>query len=380
MSYDVFTVREESTDEKYLTFLPHSGLHNQRIALINALVIAKALNRTLIMPELNLGIATFWRPSLDLEQKLDECPGKDMTGGCFDYRRYIPVPTGTIFDLSSLETLDIRVIERLDMRRDYFERHWGVPPDERNKTLVYNVPDNTRYSYQLYDSRDGKKHPANFAIKMYLDDLRSRPEKFMMFGSLFGTHRLVLEADETLVTLREQLRQELVVVHPEVLGEAAKVINRLGGPAQFVSVHLRQGDGVFRKTATATMAKVRASLEDLGAGTRDDKAVERLSQLGTNRTQLLKECVRLSSVDPRLQLIYMATDAPHPTERFAHLYSEFLCLFSLHDFRVTISKILIPLVDAEIAAQASTFVGTPKSTYTGYIQQRNDHFLYTRAS
>ncbi|KAI7857652.1 hypothetical protein BDC45DRAFT_566103 [Circinella umbellata] len=40
--------------EKFLTFLPHSGLHNQRIALINAGILAGALSRTLLMPELNL--------------------------------------------------------------------------------------------------------------------------------------------------------------------------------------------------------------------------------------------------------------------------------------------------------------------------------------
>lgn len=36
---------------KYLTFLPHSGFHNQRTELENALLLARLLNRTLIMPK-----------------------------------------------------------------------------------------------------------------------------------------------------------------------------------------------------------------------------------------------------------------------------------------------------------------------------------------
>ncbi|KAF9363894.1 hypothetical protein BGX34_003053 [Mortierella sp. NVP85] len=40
---------------KYLTFLPHPGFHNQRAELENALLLAKLLNRTLIIPKVYLG-------------------------------------------------------------------------------------------------------------------------------------------------------------------------------------------------------------------------------------------------------------------------------------------------------------------------------------
>ena len=36
----------DNNDEKYLGFLPHSGFHNQRIALENALLLGFLLNRT----------------------------------------------------------------------------------------------------------------------------------------------------------------------------------------------------------------------------------------------------------------------------------------------------------------------------------------------
>src|SRR5258708_16595107 len=38
----------------YLTYLPHSGFHNQRISLENAFVLAALLNRTLIVPPARL--------------------------------------------------------------------------------------------------------------------------------------------------------------------------------------------------------------------------------------------------------------------------------------------------------------------------------------
>lgn len=45
---------------KYITFLPHSGFHNQRTELENALLLARLLNRTLIMPKVYLGPPMPW--------------------------------------------------------------------------------------------------------------------------------------------------------------------------------------------------------------------------------------------------------------------------------------------------------------------------------
>jgi hypothetical protein len=42
--------RSQDCSEKYLSYLPHSGFHNQRIAFEHALVISHILNRTLLIP------------------------------------------------------------------------------------------------------------------------------------------------------------------------------------------------------------------------------------------------------------------------------------------------------------------------------------------
>ncbi|KAI9606304.1 hypothetical protein KEM48_002016 [Puccinia striiformis f. sp. tritici PST-130] len=54
------SVEELDDRDQYLSYLPHSGFHNQRIALENALTLAKVLNRTLIIPPCILGTAVPW--------------------------------------------------------------------------------------------------------------------------------------------------------------------------------------------------------------------------------------------------------------------------------------------------------------------------------
>ncbi|KAF9580209.1 hypothetical protein BGW38_003244, partial [Lunasporangiospora selenospora] len=62
------TNREPST--KFLTFLPHSGFHNQRSELENALLLARLLNRTLIMPKVYLGPPMPWLTFPQLHSRL----------------------------------------------------------------------------------------------------------------------------------------------------------------------------------------------------------------------------------------------------------------------------------------------------------------------
>src|SRR3954453_16435422 len=62
----------ELSQEKYLTYLPHSGLHNQRIELENAVFLAWSLNRTLILPPLMLGKRFPYKQFDSLERKLSD--------------------------------------------------------------------------------------------------------------------------------------------------------------------------------------------------------------------------------------------------------------------------------------------------------------------
>ncbi|BGP28789.1 hypothetical protein JCM10296v2_000525 [Rhodotorula toruloides] len=58
----------EDREERYLGFLPHSGYHNQRIALQNALLLGKLLKRTVLVPPIWIGWPTPTQYYADLRQ------------------------------------------------------------------------------------------------------------------------------------------------------------------------------------------------------------------------------------------------------------------------------------------------------------------------
>ncbi|CAO3647569.1 unnamed protein product [Cunninghamella echinulata] len=392
------------SDEKYLTFLPHSGLHNQRIALINALVLAKTLNRTLILPEINMGKANYWRESKQLERQLSDCPTKprgSVVGGCYGYSKYVPTTVANIFDLSSLSSLGIRVTQRKDMGLDYFEKYYGATPSD----IVY-IRDQSRFSYRIYDSKENQMSMLNFEQRIDMEDLDARNEKIMVFGSLFSSFRLALEKPGW-IWLWDYLFTEISFHHPTVIAQTLDIVGRLGGPGQFVSLHLRQGDGVFKAVMDQTIEQVRLKLSETDDQNNVELDVDTISAIQSidDATSKLEKCLKINSsplspltsnIHPKLRLIYMATDAPDPRRSLPHLFNEFPCLFSLSDFPDVMANTLsatalspfvedqqpsrfgplfFPLIDAEIASYGSSFVGTKKSTFSKYISYRNRRFL-----
>lgn len=387
-----------------MTYLPHSGLHNQRISLINAMIIAHALNRTLLMPELNIGSATFWADSNELAKQLELCPTyikqnkKEASRRlrCHVYRNYKPLPVESIFDLSSAHALDIYTEQRSDMSRDYIHRHASA--HQLNET-VYSVQDPFRYSYQIHDHDPNlyafaqhEEMNDKYLEHIDLNELRSRPETYMVFGSLFGTSRLQLHEPEML-WLREYLHRTTALNHPEIKHSSQKIIQALGD--RYTSVHLRQGDGIFQKMATETIAQVESALlSNLTMGhvsNNNTKQVVQRLKSATSVQERLKHCQSLQGgavlhqQDPQLEMIYLATDATNPQQEFPHMFDRYPCLFILSDFynaKILLQRkrhdkmdsLLPPMIDAEIASHANLFIGTPKSTYSAYVRYRNQHY------
>ncbi|CAO3619749.1 unnamed protein product [Mucor fragilis] len=381
---------------KYMTYLPHSGLHNQRISLINAMIIAHALNRTLLMPELNIGSATFWTDSNELAKQLELCPTylkqskKEASRRlrCHVYRQYKPLPVESIFDLSSAHAVDIHTEQRSDMSRDYIHRHASA--HQLNET-VYTVQDPFRYSYQIHDhdpnlyTFEHEDMNDKYLEHIDLNELRSRHETYLVFGSLFGTSRLQLHEPEML-WLREYLHRTIGLGHPEIKHSSQKIIEALGD--RYTSVHLRQGDGIFQKMATETIAQVESALlSNLTVGHGNNKQlVQRLKSVEALQERL-EQCQSVQGAlqDPQLEMIYLATDAANPQQEFSHMFDRYPCLFTLSDFynaKILLQRkrhdkmdsLLPPMIDAEIASHANLFIGTPKSTYSAYVRYRNQHY------
>ncbi|OAD79318.1 hypothetical protein PHYBLDRAFT_58368 [Phycomyces blakesleeanus NRRL 1555(-)] len=371
----------EKSTEKYVTYLPHSGFHNQRIALINAMVIAKSLNRTLIMPELNMGHANYWLPGKALALQFDDCSRKIFKGphrvslnGCYAFRSYNPWSVSSILDLSAVNDQGIRYVERNDMSLDFFEKNFGLTKDD-----TYYVQDPTRFSYRIYDN--SSMDLGSFDFPLQLSVLRQRTEPLISFGSLFGSFRLAIEPNSELWWLREYLTAELGISHSVIMQDSLSIASHLGGPGNYISIHIRQGDGSFRKALKSTIVHVQAHLEKI-KGRADPDAVEAMRQLSV--PDRLKACVVVNHTvtDPHLRVIFMATDAHNSRESMADFHYAFPCMFTLNDFSNVISNLIetdhsifLPLVDAEVASHSSRFVGTPKSTFSKYIKYRQRRWL-----
>ena len=413
---------EVKKEEKYITFHPHSGLHNQRIALINALILAKALDRTLILPQMNIGHAVWWKPNPLANYRLSECPKIQSRSNpkCKDFYKYVPVSVETVFDLSSAHAIGIRTMQRSSMSQSYFQDVFDASEQD-----IYQLDDSSRASYRIYDSQDNQEDLRIFSYRVDMEELRQRDEKFMLFGSLHYTLRLAL-SDPKLQWLSQYLREETSISHPTVIKQALSVLPLLGGPGNFVGVHLRQGDGFFKTLMDETLNTLRATLEQsslapellLDQQMTDAVVTRPLSQEEEIKLDILKDIDRANPVDkmpllnqctkwysednhPRLRLIFMATDTSVPRITLSELYDEFPCIFTLSDFpgviegtltanpmltgnqliddEVTalgssINSLLLPMIDAEIASHGSIFIGTKKSTFSQYINHRYNRF------
>lgn len=400
----------DSKEEKFMTFYPHSGLHNQRLSLLNAAMVAKWLNRTLIIPEVNIATATYWKNSTDLPQKLHYCP--DMVAAhrkmekelgqrvhlpseCFDYRRYVPVSFSYLFDLSPLSAIGVRYTLRDDMHYAFLQASpLNIPSDERNRSLVYQVVDDDRYSYRIYDSETNDSPLTNFTRRLTITDLQHRPERLIIFNSMFGSKRLALNAENS--KLLDFLRESVGISHPIVDSGAEKIIAMLGGRGQYVSAHIRSGDGIFKQHITDTIDKIKTKLdglvdmeisEDTQLNTLGDLRKLQLQKNGEAITSLLDRCMHLQPQGGKFTTLFMATDSidPRNDPNMRPLFDEFVCSFTLSDFpeviksiattsprdnQTEIGSLLIPLVDAVIASYGKEFVGTPKSTFSGYVKSR----------
>ncbi|OZJ04499.1 hypothetical protein BZG36_02257 [Bifiguratus adelaidae] len=403
-------------EEKYLAFLPHSGFHNQRLSLINAIMVAKWLNRTLIVPPVNLGVGTFWKNYTDLVEHLEYCiplveeklrrearthEREQTPSYCFDYRRYTPMPFDQILDFTVLKKIGVRYISRDDMSRKWFETHLDIPQDERNKSLVHVYEDYDRYEYRIYDHRRNQEDLGLYQTRLDVEDMKKRPEKLLHFGSMFGSWRLAISRPNN-HRLVQRLREELALNYPVATRAADSIINRLGGDGHYVGIHVRAGDGMFVEHIQETITNIKAKLVEFTMSEENflsdghehalasnasnvNRIIDRIKAMSPDRAwkDLLGECLKYSHSGGRLTTIFMATDSkdPRKNRKLKDLYDTFPCVFTLNDFKVErwsvnvkhpnditmMAKMLWPMVDAIVASNGMAFIGTKDSTFSSSI-------------
>ncbi|KAI9483487.1 MAG: hypothetical protein EXX96DRAFT_594240 [Benjaminiella poitrasii] len=248
----------DSIEEKFLTYLPHSGFHNQRIELENALLLSVYLNRTLLLPSVFLGSPAFpWlrfdkmyeRLLLQTKNGLDYCQtirdDEPVPTECLNYFRWTAIPWTFFYNLTELSQ-HVRIIFRDDLSLEWIKDNLHLKDSD-----IYLFKDYSPFEFRIYDLPESRTPLSRFLNRLDINTLEAIEERVIHFGSLFGTYRVLAQSPENkdILTL---IRKEMVFQNPVLLRVASRIVNRLGGTGSFVGIHIRVGDGLF---------KVRASIQ-----------------------------------------------------------------------------------------------------------------------
>ncbi|KAI0793157.1 hypothetical protein BC629DRAFT_352373 [Irpex lacteus] len=410
-----------------------SGFHNQRIAFENALVLARLLNRTLLVPPARLGNAfLYYSPFDELQEMLVQSDKRllqhcretandyDVPEECVDFDGYTQVPWDWLVDLS-----DIQQHQKFLVRRNFTDE-WLYDALAIEKEDIFSLPDTSRdmYGFQDFDplstaSGLGRK----YQYMIHLSTLSLREEPLIYLGSLFGSSRLHLR-DARNLDIRKYIRQNMARLNPMLLDVATSVQRALGAP--YIGAHIRLGDGIFEENAAqnSRLAWWKIVHGVLGLPIDDTLAIERRfgdiglfesldppesilgewerptlhmpTQAGTSTSTLCKNRLHTdSSLLPLNTPLFISSDASEPWDdpHLALFTRSFPCTFFLSDFPdhtahlhsminsldgLSLQPFLMPFVDALVVARGIKVVGTEgkrMNTKLWYCRIRFDAYL-----
>lgn len=415
----------ESEEERYLAYLPHSGLSNQRIELANSLLLAYMLNRTLIVPPAFLGTVFGWMPRGKLSRKLEWLTTpknfnklcQPPTAGrlasyvvksqCEEYRHFGIINWSELHDFDPLIDAGIRIKFQTITSMTQIKESLNITHDDQ----IYLHNDVQLYDWRLYENKSEAKHLLENQLN-YFDSFggrrfyqvllprhfQQRTEKLLYLGGIFGSTRF------TLISPEYKLMQQKIanVLHYRLdtpLGETVKaIVNYLGGKGTFMSLHFRTGDKPFKNEISTNLDKFMENMTNLvgGGGDYDSSSNHECLNIDNrmNNQQQLQEQSQLTTLGNRVK-VYIATDHHAPRSESSEIlpwFDEFPCTTTLDDLpdylfapldnlRDIISptkplrKYLIPLVDAMVAAHGKIILTTPRSTFSKYIEELHHAWL-----
>ncbi|KAF9165626.1 hypothetical protein BGX21_000520 [Mortierella sp. AD011] len=396
-------------NERYLAYLPHSGFHNQRITLENAFLLAKYLNRTLLVPPVYLGPATEWRffdillrrIMLQTKRGLDHCrnipKGDPFPAECLNYYSWTTVGWDFFYDMEKIREQQ-RWKFRADHSFNWMETHLGI---DRERD-IYIVEDRAHYDYQIYDDPNSATPfiAGKYLRRMDAKELADRTERVVHMGSLFASDRVLAELPENQL-YKQFLRRTMILSTPILIKTSDTIVERLGGLGTFIGLHLRVGDGMFVGPAPVNIENMFNNLVNITGitpipgydtimttPTTTDPAGQGIAEEERPaREQLsIEQCLAREAEGGKYSIIYIATDGVYPRRNilFRKLFDHFPCIFLLDDFSETLTELkemknvdgvglgkdLIPMVDAVVSAKARYFFGTPKSTFSTYVSKQ----------
>ncbi|CAG7849251.1 SubName: Full=Uncharacterized protein {ECO:0000313/EMBL:CCA67967.1} [Serendipita indica DSM 11827] len=411
----------EPSATRFLAYIPHSGFHNQRIELENAIVLAKLLNRTLVLPLARLGSHPLtYKPFDELlenyghsdKARLSHCRHEDTSFNstvkeCRKFERYTHVSWQDIIDLQRVMGLGVGIVERWDFTPRYLQDTLGVGDGD-----TFWLKDSSAYHFQFHDALKGRKGGGKFHTYISIPDFAVSSERYRLvhLGTLFGTSRLSLTSRSNDQLLRK-VRAAMRLANARLDSLAHTVTARMGGTDTYHAIHFRSGDGIFaeraRYTAQVILANVlrhaygvdifsRDAFKELGLNT-SVQAFQRIVLSGSLPLRRPKKifprrlCVRSGRTREGWQVslstpLFIATDAYNPrTHALLEAYRRiFPCIAFLSDFPDVaeeleelvnpldgspMARFFLPFLDATILSRAASFVGTPESTFSKYVKE-----------
>ncbi|KAG2171634.1 hypothetical protein INT43_008360 [Umbelopsis isabellina] len=382
-------VKYDHNGEKFLAYLPHSGLSNQRNELENALMLAIYLNRTLIVPPAFLGKLPGWHPGNSMDQDMTRktepqswwyrCNDKYAIndGPCNEKTDYLTVPWEFLHeDMIELD-IPMRHIRHVSTKK--IQKLLSLDDSE-----IYQQQDKSMYSWVLCDKPRDQCPPVRvgggnkYDDQWVIEDLQKIPHTLIQLQGMFGSNRVGVSGQEHL-ELRTKVQEALTYKNPIIDAVTANIVNEMGGKHSYLAVHVRMGNRQFLGNLQNTIAQEIAFLEHELA------KMECKQPSSTNCTSPLK--------------IYLATDARNPRTNadLAPLFERFPDAAILDDFshllspleqaaevaqppQESVARFMLPIIESMVSAHAKAFMGTPGSTYSRYIARLHSVYQSSKYS
>jgi hypothetical protein len=410
--------------QKYLTYFPHSGFHNQRIALENAFVLAYASNRTLLIPPIRLGSKPIRYVEYDTLSQYHELSGREGLKHCLLIPAYVsrPLECSHYSESSYLSWTPLVDFSSLYPRVPH--RHtpsmsptWSSTYLNLTSADIYTLKDESPYQYRFVDAiNSASQRPDKYQEVVHISCLLSIEQTLLQLGTLFGTTRLVL-ADPNNLFVQDTVRRQMAFTDQDLLRVANAISQSLGN--SFSAVHLRLGDGSFQSKNEMIVNKIWLKLLQGVIGLSLSEICQLALQCGADVSDICDQeemeigrglprmkqppvafyqnhplanvtCRGLQHQDPQLERLnrplFVATDIPSPGNHsllsvFRHTFP---CIFFLGDFQTELKPLeeirspydgvylypfILPFIDALVASKALNVVGTDKSTFSKFVKE-----------
>jgi len=409
-------------------------------------MLAYWTKRTLVLPPIILGTAVPWRPFNDMLTlyktaqltfsqilPLFQSPTKNLTHELSGSNiKSIFVPWSLLVNLNDLKPY-IRIITESEFEKLYRVDRYSLGSllSLTGKFTLNFVQDVTRHDYFIHSSPIDINHPKYIytknrfdrAIHIHDEDISTSPS-LLIFGSLFSSSRLYIEAEKDEEMFR-RIKKSFVIQNPYLEYIANLITEKLGGIGHYIGIHVRIGEGNFalrsQKTLNTIIYNVTAALSNINNSYDHHKDIddhdEQIPEKGESLSSFkMRKCFHSQSVldlkhkrnsnrassRSKYPIIFMATDIRNPNESslLEPLYSLFPCIFTLNDFKKEISlafekphlndqdthsldekkdesllydifnpvsgRFMIPFIDLLVASRGNLFFGSPASTFSTF--------------